>query len=284
MQPGQHSMTSEAYHADPCLIPSLNSGVAKHLIRRSPLHGWHAHPRLGGGDHTASAVMDAGSVLHRLLLGAGDEFQAVEASDWRTKAAKEQRDEIRAEGRTPILAGDLDRLHHAATRARLQMFGHEDCEDFFAPGASEAVLIAQDGPAWLRCMVDRLPADPGACFYDIKTTARSAAPAEFQRAMITEHAFQAAFYLRIGRLLGRRPPAFLFVVVEQEAPYGVSVMAAAPSLMEIASREVDRAVALWTRCQTAGEWPSYQQRTAYVDAPAWITAAEEAANMEEVDA
>jgi hypothetical protein len=283
MQPGIHpSLTAGAYHADPCRVPSLSSGIAKQLIRRSPLHGWHEHPRYGASERDPSAAMDDGSVLHRLLLGAGGDYATVDADDWRTKAAKKGRDEIRAAGLTPILRADLDRLTDAADQARDQMRLHDDCADFFASGTSEAVLIAQDGPAWLRCMVDRMPADPVAPWYDIKTVARSAAPADFQRTMITEHAFQAAFYLRIGRLLGYRPPAFLFVVVEREAPHAVSVVTAAPSLMEIASREVERAVALWTRCQAAMKWPGYPTRTAYVEAPAWITAAEEAANMEEL--
>jgi hypothetical protein len=275
------TMTPAQYHADPCLVPSLSSGIAKTLIRRSPMHAHHQHPRFGGEGMDPSAAMENGSILHRMLLGRGDDYEAIEADDWRTKAAKDRREEVRAAGRIPVLARELDALRKCAVDAADHMRQHPDCADFFKPGTSEAVLIAQDGPAWLRCMVDRMPADPRAPWYDLKTTGKSAAPAEFQRAMIAEHAFQRAFYLRIGKLLGYRPPEFLFVVIEQKAPHGVSVVTAAPSLGEIASAEVDRAVALWARCLSADRWPGYPNRTAYVEAPAWATAAEEAENMEE---
>lgn len=279
---GHHpDMTPAQYHADPCAVPSLSSGVAKVLVRRSPLHAHHQHPRFGGVGLPPSDAMDNGSIMHRMILGRGDDYEAVEADDWRTKAAQARRDEIREAGRVPVLARVLHDLREGAEDALFQMRQHPDCEGFFSPGTSEAVLIAQDGPAWLRCMVDRMPADPRAPWYDLKTTGRSAAPVEFQRAMQTEHAFQRAFYLRIGRLLGYRPPEFLFVVIEQKAPHGVSVMTAAPSLAEVADAEVERAVALWSRCLSADHWPGYPNRTAYVEAPAWATAAEQLANIEE---
>jgi len=274
-------MTGAQYHADPCPVPSLSSGIAKTLIRRSPLHAHHEHPRFCAASRSATAPMEAGSVLHCLMLGRGDEYEAVDADDWRTKAAKERRDEIRAAGRIPMLAADLDTAREAAEAALGQMRQHPDCAGFFAPGTSEAVLIAQDGPTWLRCMVDRMPAEPGACWFDLKTTAMSAAPAEFQRTIIKEHAFQRAFYLRVGQLLGMRPREFLFVVVERKAPFAISTITAAPSLAVIAEGEVERAVRLWARCISSGTWPGYPAQTAYVSAPTWATAAEEAAAMEE---
>ena len=47
-------------------------------------------------------------------------------------------------------------------------------------------------------------------------------------------------------------------------------MACAPALLAYAEREVERAIALWRRCLSAGEWPGYPTQIAYVDAPAWL--------------
>lgn len=282
-EPGIYELAPSAYHGDPCPVPSLNSGTAKLLARRSPLHAWHQHARLGGAGRAPTETMEAGSIIHRLMLGRGDDFEAVDADDWRTKAAKDRREEIRAAGRIPVLAGDLATYRDAAAAALEQMLQHPDCADFFEPGLSEAVAIWREEDAWLRCMVDRLPANRVAPWYDLKTTRASAAPADFQRAIAREHAFQRAFYLRAASPLGYRPQEFLFVVVEQQPPHGVSVMTAAASLAAVAEREVDRAIALWRRCLSAGAWPGYEPRTAYVDAPAWALAEHEMAEMEDAE-
>lgn len=274
-------MTAEEYHADPCPEPSLSSGIAKLLIRRSPLHAHAAHPRFGAAERDATKAMDAGSILHRMILGAGGDYEAVEADDWRIKAAKDARDEIRAAGRTPVLARELDGLRDAAEAALAQMRQHPDLEAFFAPGTSEAVITWREGETWFRCMVDRLPANKRAPWFDIKTTGMSAAPVDFQRAMMRDHAFQGAFYRRPAAALGYAPAPFLFVVVEQKPPHAVSVMTAASSLRIIAENEVERAVNLWGQCMRTGEWPGYAQTTAHVEAPAWALAAEEAEMMEE---
>jgi len=279
--PGIYTMPAATYHADPCEVPSLSSGIARLLIRRSPMHAHHAHARFGGNSRDPSATMDAGSILHKLMLGEGDDYEAVQAENWTTKAAKEAREAIREAGRIPVLAHQLEALQAGAEAALAQMREHPDCGAFFDAGQSEAVLVAEDRGAWLRCMVDRLPTGERMPWFDIKTTKASAAPVDFQRAMIRDHAFQEAFYRRIGRLLNRKPRAFFFVVVEQDAPHAIAVMAAAPSLVEIADLEVERAVSVWRRCMEAQRWPGYPARTAYVEAPAWATQAEEAANMDE---
>lgn len=269
-KPGIYDMPADTYHADPCEVPSLSSGVAKALVRRSPMHAHHAHPRYGNVGMAPTSTMDNGSILHRLLLDKGEDFEAVDADNWTTKAAREQRDAIRSAGRIPVLEWQLHELMRAAEVARARMMQHPDCAGFFAPGTSECVLVADDAGAWLRCMVDRLPDDRALPWYDLKTTKMSAAPTEFQRAMIREHAFQRAFYMRIGRLLGLKPRQFLFIAIEQDAPHGVSVVTAAASLAEIADAEVERAVSMWRRCVSTNSWPGYPLATAHVEAPAWM--------------
>jgi hypothetical protein len=55
-----------------------------------------------------------------MLLEGTDVCIAVDAPDWRTKAAKEQRDAIRQIGRIPLLIEQWDRVNelydHTATR------------------------------------------------------------------------------------------------------------------------------------------------------------------------
>ena len=97
-----------AYHADPCeLGPSLSSSVGQDfaLLNDTPLHAWTKSPRLNPAfEHETDSKFDLGTVVHELILGRGGGFHIVEADGWTTKAAREQRDEARANGLAPILA------------------------------------------------------------------------------------------------------------------------------------------------------------------------------------
>lgn len=282
--PGIYEMPEADYHADPCPMPSLSSGIAKILIRRSPLHAMDAHPRMGGHSAGPTKAMDHGTILHRLILGAGGDFDALPFADYKTGAAKEARDASRAAGRTPVLVDELRELQDAAAAALEQMREHQDLKAFFAPGQSEAVIAWQEPGAWIRCMVDRLPHDPRSPWFDIKTVAQSAAPADLERAFIKDHAFQRAFYLRGARYVGRAPRDKLYIGVERKRPYAVSVMTAAQSMADVAEAEVERAIDLWKRCMREDRWPGYSQQTAFVSAPNWMLQAEMTNEEEEIAA
>jgi hypothetical protein len=270
--PGIHDLPPEVYHADPCPEPSLSASIARRLIRQSPMHARYHHPRLNPDrpHDDASDASDAGTILHKLLLGRGADIVPVEADDWRTKAAKEARDEARANGHTPVLAGKLAALHVAAIDARRQIEQHPDARLLFEPGRAEHAMIWREGPTWCRSLVDWMPDDPTLPLLDLKTTGMSAAPADWERRLASTYALQAAFYERGARALGRRSRhPMLFIVIEQDAPHGVSVMAADPSLQAIADAEVGRALNLWEQCLRTKEWPGYPLQTAYVAAKPW---------------
>jgi hypothetical protein len=267
---GIYDLSSDEYHADPCPAPSLSHSVARILLDRTPKHAQYAHPKFRTQERgDATAVMDAGSALHKLILGEGDEIAILDFADYRKAAAQEARDVARDAGQIPILAGAYQGLLDCASAALGEMRQHPDLQAFFGQGQSEAVIAWQDnGGIWCRGMVDRLAADPKAPVFDIKTTGLSAAPeGRLQR----EYATQAAFYRRgLKAVRGVDPGPFLFVVIETDAPYGVSVMTPAPALLDCAERPIDEAIALWGECLSTDNWPGYPRLTAYVDAPGWM--------------
>ena len=282
-KPGIYDIDAETYFADPCPVPSLSASIARKMVRQSPMHAWHAHARLNtaGGNDFASDAADMGTILHKLLLGKGGDIITIDAADFRTSAAKKARDDARAAGKTPILAHKLDALHECAVAARRQIMAHPDGAILFEPGRAEQAMIWQEGPTWCRSLVDFMPDDPALPFVDIKTTGMSAAPGEWERRLVTEYALQAAFYERGGRKLGRTSRAgMLFIVIECEAPFGVSVMAAAPSLRMVADYEVEQAIAKWADCMLRDQWPGYPAHTAYIEAPQWKINQMEYAQME----
>ena len=103
-EPGLYRMTAEQYHADPCPEPSLSSSTIKTMLERTPRHAFHDHPRLGGMRlESSSAAQTLGSVVHAMVLGAGRQWHVIDADDWRTKAAKAERDAAESVGKVPIL-------------------------------------------------------------------------------------------------------------------------------------------------------------------------------------
>jgi hypothetical protein len=274
--PGIHKMTQDAYFADPCPVPSLSHSIAKKLLHQSPKHAFAAHPRLGGGsDKKTTSAMDDGSIVHSILLGKGSDIATIDADDFRTKAAKEARDAAHAAGKIPVLSHKLASLQMCAAAAKDQISAHPDLKGFFEPGRSEAVLAWQEGATWCRGMIDRLPDDPRLPVFDLKLTGLSAAPEEWERRMVREYATQDAFYMRGLEAIGQKRPAFLFIVIEFDAPFGMSVMASAPSLRAYADAEIERALTLWGECMKSQRWPGYPQFTAHVELPGWMAMRQE---------
>jgi hypothetical protein len=270
---GIYDLSAGEYHADPCPMPSLSHSVARILLDRTPRHAQYAHPKFRAQERgDATSVMDAGSALHKLILGKGDEIAILDFADYRKGAAQEARDVARDAGQIPILAGAYQGILDCASAALSEMRQHPDLEAFFGQGQSEAVVAWPDnGGIWCRGMVDRLAADPKAPVFDIKTTGLSAAPEGWERRLQREYATQAAFYRRgLKAVRGVDPGPFLFVVIETDAPYGVSVMTPAPALLDCAERQIEEAITLWGQCLATDDWPSYPRMTAYVDAPGWM--------------
>ena len=276
-RPGVYPDLAEAdYHADPCPEPSLSVSVAKVLLDQSPLHAWAMHPRLNPAAEVEdpSAGMNIGSAVHAALLGKGADVVAIDAADFRTKAAREARDAAIADGRIPLIAEHAERVYLIAGAIREQLSRHEAAYAFVAGyGHAEVTLINRErSGVWLRHRVDWLPADALEPLYDLKTTALSANPDQWSRQLFSMgYDLQAALYTRTEQRLrgGARRP-MRFVVAEIEPPYGVSVLQLDPAALALADRKADAALALWHRCTTTGRWPGYPARVCHVEAPPWM--------------
>ena len=286
-EPGTFNMTAAEYHADPCPLPSLSSGIAR-LMLRSPRHAAHVHPRLNPSyrERAPSEDMVNGTILHRLLLGKGADIEPIPYADFKGSEAKRARQDAVHKGLVPILAHKFLFLKECANAVHAQMREHPACREFFEEGASESVIAWAEGATWLRIMVDRMPTARGAPWFDLKSTGGSAAPEVWQRHLVTTYAFQAAFYTRAGRALPwLNPSEFRFVVFETDPPYAMSVMTAAPSLLHAVEGQVERAIELWRRCMRDQKWPGYPAAMARVEAPNWLLAQEEerAFNVEQIE-
>lgn len=283
--PGVYELAPSAYHADPCPTPSLSSSLARTLLDRSALHAWKEHPRLGGGGvHVEADHIDRGSLIHRLVLGAGSDVEVVDAKDWRTSAARAARDGARSVGHIPVLRADYEDARIAAKEitARLSAFGVE------LGGVSERTIAWQEqtayGEIWCRGMLDHIELRSGrAVVYDLKTS-RSAHPRSCARHVI-DYGYdvqRAAYVQGVERVLpqyaGRIDYVWLFV--ELEPPYAVLPAVADALMRERGVRRWDDACSRWAACLSRESWPSYwpAPRPCVLESPGWLLSSEEASN------
>ena len=271
-KPGIYDMPEASYHADPCIEPSLSNSITRVILDQSPMHARYAHPRLNlqRAPFETTSSMEFGTALHKILLGKGAAIVEIKADDYRTKIAKEDRDNARENGAVPLLSEAYERVHTCANVALEQMKQRADCAEFFMPGRSEAVMVWRKDGIWCRGMVDRLPDDPKAPIFDVKGTAMSANPTEWDRRMVKAYRTQDRFYAQGAKILrGVEPQPMRFIVVEMRAPFAVSVLTPAPSLRSLADDDVSRAQMIWGKCLKNNEWPGYSH-TAHIEAPNWL--------------
>ena len=278
-KPGIYTMDAATYHADPVIVPSLSSGIARILLSQSPRHAWTAHPRLNPDCIPESnSKFDLGSAAHALLLEGEDRMVQIDAPDYRTKAAQEERDAARTAGKHPILKAEYLNvllMREAALKAIAE------CPDLsgmtLEDGTPEQTIIWQEGAGgqvWCRIRPDWL-ANDHSLIIDYKSTAASANPDAWVRTMTGMGGdVQGAFYTRgAEKALDIPSPKFVFLVQEVYPPFACSFIGLPPSFMELGMEKMRVAVAGWSKCMTADRWPAYTNRICWVEPPPYYQAA-----------
>jgi hypothetical protein len=266
--------SQEAYRKDPLPVPSLSQSIAHTLLTESPLHAWAEHPRLGNLRKPATKAMDAGTILHKLVLGKGADVEIIQADNYRTKLAQEIRDRAIEQHRTPILEREYAAITGALEQiqANIRAYGIELSGDSEVPVKwTEQGLL---GPVLCRGMIDHMVTNGGVTIYDVKKT-QSAHPKACGRAavnygMAIQHAAYSSAMAKIKPELAGAID-FVFVFIEIEPPY--AVFAARPNgmLRELGDMQWQRAVRLWEHCLATNNWPGYGGvgGIGVLEAPAW---------------
>jgi hypothetical protein len=251
-------------------LDAFSASTAKVLISRSP-----AHARVGYRKKPTKA-MDRGDIIGRLLLGAGKDYEVVNAENWTTKAAREKRDEIRSRGLVPVLHDDLEDYHTAAETIRVKLADR----GLILDGLSEQAITWTEhtdlGDVTCKGRFDHVWPDFGTII-DLKVTA-DASPAFVERnAENLGYAIQAAAYTRA--LAQLKPDlagkiGFAFIFAEAEEPYALNISEPDGIFQEIGERRWLRAVREWARCIKENHWPSYGTAVNPITSPSWALARE----------
>lgn len=272
-EPGIYpDMPIDVYHADPVPGGSLSSSGARKLLDPScpALYKWERD-----NPTPPKREFDLGHAAHKLVLGEGGEIVVTEWTDWRTKAAREERDAIRATGAVPLLAHEGEQVHAMADAIRQ----HPTAGALFAPnsGVAEQSMFWQDSRhgVWRRARPDWIPhrqAGGRLIITDYKT-ARAVDPTSLQRA-VYEHGYhaQAAWYIDAVKALGLagdQEPAFIFVFQAKTPPYLVHLIELDFPALQLGAARNERALQIYAECQRTGIWPGFNDRITYLPLPTW---------------
>ncbi|TXT28129.1 MAG: hypothetical protein FD131_3262 [Rhodocyclaceae bacterium] len=255
---------NEVYHADRSCVSV--SGMKE--ILRSPAH-FQAY--LQGANRKETAAMFLGTAVHARLLEPdlyASEYVVAPVSDKRIKEYKEF--EIANANRkilTPDQMAVIEGIAHSVGN-------HASATTLLRAGLVEHSIIWQDEETgiWQKIRPDCLCVDfdTGICL-DVKKTT-DASKAAFVRSCVNyDYDLQAAVYLEGLRQVFKRDFDFVFLPVEETAPYGCALYGAPMEMLDRGQRRYRQALRLLKECRENGEWPGYQPAGDYdiLDWPRW---------------
>lgn len=270
-------LSAEEYHADPWPV-SLSSSILNLLLNRSPRHAWAAHPRLNPDwvPDESSNEQDFGSAIHRMILEDGEDGRGiivVDAADWRSGAAKAAREEARKSNCVALLTHKYEAAQELCAAVHRQLEEGELAGLMKGGGRTElsgAWVDPIGGPCRMR--LDWLAPD-SSVIIDLKTTKTNAHPEVFARQILNMgFDLQASMYIRGTKQIAELSddPKFVFVVVEAEAPYCVSLVSLPPGWLEVSRRRLEGGMRKWAACKAEDRWPAYSTRIAYPELAPWM--------------
>jgi hypothetical protein len=247
-------LSAEAYHADRTSISS--TGLRALLAPGCPAQFKYDRDN----PQPPKREFDLGHAAHKLVLGEGEEIVVTEWDDWRTKAAREQRDDIRARGAVPLLFHEGEQVQAMADAIRQ----HRLAGPLFTPGngiAERSIYWTHPGTGVrVRVRPDWLIIRPDVTLVvDVKTAA-DASPDGFSRS-IESYSYhqQGALYIDGVEAAGLAPEGarFLFVVQSKKAPYLVTVGELKDQDQDIGRARNEEALRRYAECVANNDWPDW---------------------------
>lgn len=265
-QAGIYDMPESVYHADPVPGGSLSSSGARKLLPPS----CPARFRYEQDHPVHRDVFDLGTAAHRLVLGAGAPIAVLDADDWKTKASREWRDAVRAEGSTPLLRHEHEQVQAMAAALRQHPIAGALLDPERGGHAEQSLFFQDETGVWCRARADWLPGDAGWPVISDYKTARSADPSAFAKSVAQfSYHVQHSWYVTAYHAVTGVVADFVFLVQEKEPPYLVTVCQLDAAAVR-AGRELCRqAIEIYRDCREADVWPGYADDIELISLPAW---------------
>lgn len=253
---------------DYAALPALNWSKLKHLAR-TPAHFKHL---LENPPATTPACM-TGRGLHSLVLEGEsaylEQYAVAPQCDRRTREGKQlwQEFQDQAVGREIITADQAESVAGMAAA----VLAHTKARKLIERCAQrEVVATWRDTDTGLDCK-SRIDAwaDQDGLVLDLKTC-QDAGPDMFRRtAWNYQFHGQASFYLGGLGAAGGSADRFLFVGVENSAPYAVAVYLADDDFLAAGRQLVRQCLEQLAECMSTNTWPGYGDAIQPLSLPPW---------------
>ena len=270
-------MSFKTYLADPAPEPSITSSLVRELLQTAPRRAWQNCSRLNP-DYMAEekGIFDLGSAAHALLVGGGAEIAVIDANDWRTKVAKEQRAAAYAAGKTPIKINDMRRVERMAAAADSQFDRSPEIGPLIGGSIREGTIFWKEAGVTCRCRPDmyrRHDTEPGGVspvVIHYKTTGITISPFTLSKyaAGLGWEMTAAHYAAGVKALTGEEPRQF-FAVQETTPPHLCLVAELDKAFLELGQQRRARALNIWAWCLQNNQWPGWPPGTVVLEAPAW---------------
>lgn len=239
------------YHADRSCVSA--SGLKE--ILRSPAH-YQAYLR--GESRKETPAMFLGTAVHARLLEPhlyASDYVIAPLADRRLKEYREF--EVANAGKkilSPEQGAIIDGIAESVAR-------HTSADTLLRGGLVEHTIIWEDEETgiWLKIRPDCLCVDfdTGICL-DVKKTTDASRQAFRLSCDRYLYDLQAALYLEGLRQVFKRDFDFVFLPVEEAAPYGCALYGASDDMLQDGKRLFRKALRELKRCRDTNLWPSYQ--------------------------
>ena len=268
-------MTFEEYLDDPAPTPSISSSIVRDLLDTAPRAVWENSRRLNPNyEEEDKHIFDLGKAAHMQWLGGGDPIVVIAEDSFRTKAAKEEKAQAYADGFTPILEKEMDRVHDMADAAEEYFSMHPDTGPPIARAKPEVSIFWREAAVACRARPDlfALPSDLGdpSVIIHYKTTGTTIHPKGMSRFASNQGwDMTAAHYHAAGLAVTGKNPIQYFAIQENFPPYLCLVCALDDQFVATAEMRRSRALHIWARCLNENNWPGHIDRTVLISSPPW---------------
>lgn len=214
---------------------------------------------------------DMGKLVHRFVLGAGEEVAPVVGPDpktgelvtyanYNTKAAQAIRDKAYADGMIPALQHQIDTATEIAGIVR----DHPEAGPLLSEGDVERWLYATDPVTGqkVRTRPDFWTwRDGRVIFGDVKTSGEPVDRASFERkAHNLGYHLQLAFNIVAANALWPGcEPGMVLIAVELDPPHDMNVFEYDARAFTQAREDMTTAIQLFQHCTRTGFWPGHQR-------------------------
>lgn len=255
--------------------PTLTQSIARLLIHKSPMHAWRSHPRLGNVEQDTTDAMEKGTVIHAMLSGDIEPVgvTVLDHENYRSKAARDARDRLRAAGITPMLRHEYEECVGAAVSVLKYSIGQLAGLGVSMAGQKEGVALwterASNGNE-VHCRA-RIDLWDGLTWIDDYKTTTNAHPDVVQAKIISDGLdLQGACYRSaLSKLFPQRAEELRFrnLFVEVREPHLITPIIHDDSVNLLGLSKWKRAIDIWERCLRTGVWPGYCTEPIVMSAP-----------------